>query len=357
MLPSGTRTRVAEVRDADGAAEAVSAPLSVSHPPRGRGRPRPRRADRRRRGRAREPCASSRATVCWLGDRPARERRPLPAQARHPHRPGAAGRDRRPDRLRDARVARRRRAAAERHRARHAAPRRRDRRRRLRRNATPPAPSSSSTSRPTTPSPRGWSRSLRALAMTSPRRSRPARRRSRPTASPTTPSCSRRRSTACSRSRRGASSPPACSGCSDRGGGPRGRRRRRSSGSSPTCASVSDESVEPIIRACSLELQLANIAEERERVRRRRQYDATGEIQRESLAETAQILRDRNDRHRAADRAAADRARAHRAPDRGHAALGARPPVGRRGAAGPPRRPAHRPRRAAARCSTSCARC
>ena len=54
---------------------------------------------------------------------------------------------------------------------------------------------------------------------------------------------------------------------------------------------VPDESVEPIIRACSLELQLANIAEERERVRRRRQYDATGAVQRESLAETADILR------------------------------------------------------------------
>ncbi len=54
---------------------------------------------------------------------------------------------------------------------------------------------------------------------------------------------------------------------------------------------VPDESVEPIIRACSLELQLANIAEERERVRRRRQYDASGDIQRESLAETAEILR------------------------------------------------------------------
>src|SRR3954465_3299478 len=54
---------------------------------------------------------------------------------------------------------------------------------------------------------------------------------------------------------------------------------------------VPDESVEPIIRACSLELQLANIAEERERVRRRRQYDASGEQQRESLAETAEILR------------------------------------------------------------------
>ncbi|RKQ86440.1 phosphoenolpyruvate carboxylase type 1 [Solirubrobacter pauli] len=57
---------------------------------------------------------------------------------------------------------------------------------------------------------------------------------------------------------------------------------------------VPDESVEPIIRACSLELQLANIAEERERARRRRQYDQTGATQRESLAETAQILRDRN---------------------------------------------------------------
>src|SRR4051794_6865556 len=54
---------------------------------------------------------------------------------------------------------------------------------------------------------------------------------------------------------------------------------------------VPGESVEPIIRACSLELQLANLAEERERVRRRRQYDASGEQQRESLAETAEILR------------------------------------------------------------------
>src|SRR4051794_17044031 len=57
---------------------------------------------------------------------------------------------------------------------------------------------------------------------------------------------------------------------------------------------VPDDSVEPIIRACSLELQLANIAEERERVRRRRQYDKTGAVQRESLAETAEILRRNN---------------------------------------------------------------
>lgn len=48
--------------------------------------------------------------------------------------------------------------------------------------------------------------------------------------------------------------------------------------------------MEPIIRACSLQLQLANIAEERERLRRRRRYDAAGERQRESLADTAQQL-------------------------------------------------------------------
>ena len=36
------------------------------------------------------------------------------------------------------------------------------------------------------------------------------------------------------------------------------------------------DDVEPCIRACALQLQLANIAEERERVRRRRHYDATG---------------------------------------------------------------------------------
>src|SRR3954454_22201290 len=47
---------------------------------------------------------------------------------------------------------------------------------------------------------------------------------------------------------------------------------------------------ERIIRACSLQLQLANIAEERERLRRRRAYDAEGTTQRESLAETAALL-------------------------------------------------------------------
>jgi phosphoenolpyruvate carboxylase len=52
------------------------------------------------------------------------------------------------------------------------------------------------------------------------------------------------------------------------------------------------DEVEPCIRACALQLQLANIAEERERVRRRRHYDATGVRQRESLQEAADLLRD-----------------------------------------------------------------
>jgi phosphoenolpyruvate carboxylase len=53
---------------------------------------------------------------------------------------------------------------------------------------------------------------------------------------------------------------------------------------------LSEGELEPIIRACSLQLQVANIAEERERLRRRRSYDAQGTVQRESLAETADLL-------------------------------------------------------------------
>jgi phosphoenolpyruvate carboxylase len=53
---------------------------------------------------------------------------------------------------------------------------------------------------------------------------------------------------------------------------------------------LSADDMERIIRACSLQLQLANIAEERERLRRRRSYDAEGARQRESLAETAEKL-------------------------------------------------------------------
>ncbi|HWH93821.1 MAG TPA: phosphoenolpyruvate carboxylase [Baekduia sp.] len=53
---------------------------------------------------------------------------------------------------------------------------------------------------------------------------------------------------------------------------------------------LSEGDLEPIIRACSLQLQLANIAEERERLRRRRAYDAQGTTQRESLAQAADLL-------------------------------------------------------------------
>src|SRR4029079_7299595 len=53
---------------------------------------------------------------------------------------------------------------------------------------------------------------------------------------------------------------------------------------------LGDADVRHYIRACSLQLQLANIAEERERIRRRREYDASGDLQRESLAETAELL-------------------------------------------------------------------
>jgi sulfate adenylyltransferase large subunit len=70
VLPSGTRTRIAEVRDADGPAEVVEAPLSVSV----------RLEDEVDLARgeliATDPPEVRRelaATLCWLGDRPARE--------------------------------------------------------------------------------------------------------------------------------------------------------------------------------------------------------------------------------------------------------------------------------------------
>jgi sulfate adenylyltransferase subunit 1 (EFTu-like GTPase family) len=71
VLPSGTRTRVAEVRDADGPAEAVTAPLSVSvrledEVDLARGELIAAVVD------APEPVRELRATVTWLGDRPAR---------------------------------------------------------------------------------------------------------------------------------------------------------------------------------------------------------------------------------------------------------------------------------------------
>jgi sulfate adenylyltransferase large subunit len=70
VLPSGTRTRVAEVRDADGAAEEVTAPLSVSirledEVDLARGELIAAVED------APDPVRELRATVTWLGDRPA----------------------------------------------------------------------------------------------------------------------------------------------------------------------------------------------------------------------------------------------------------------------------------------------
>jgi sulfate adenylyltransferase subunit 1 (EFTu-like GTPase family) len=71
LLPSGVRTRVAEVRDADGPADVVEAPLSVSVRLEdavdiARGELIAAVAD------APAPVRELAATVCWLGDRPAR---------------------------------------------------------------------------------------------------------------------------------------------------------------------------------------------------------------------------------------------------------------------------------------------
>ncbi|MBA2765976.1 MAG: phosphoenolpyruvate carboxylase, partial [Solirubrobacterales bacterium] len=54
----------------------------------------------------------------------------------------------------------------------------------------------------------------------------------------------------------------------------------------------SDAEMAPFIRACAMELALANIAEARGRVRERRRYDGDAGGQRESLAEAATTLRD-----------------------------------------------------------------
>jgi sulfate adenylyltransferase large subunit len=73
VLPSGTRSRVAEVRDADGAAEVVEAPLSVSvrledEVDLARGELIAAVED------APAPVRELSATICWLGDRPALQR-------------------------------------------------------------------------------------------------------------------------------------------------------------------------------------------------------------------------------------------------------------------------------------------
>ena len=71
----------------------------------------------------------------------------------------------------------------------------------------------------------------------------------------------RRRSTGCTRA------------AADLRAGDQARRRRADAAP----ARAADGEIEPYIRACSLQLQLANIAEERERIRRRRAYDAPGD--------------------------------------------------------------------------------
>jgi phosphoenolpyruvate carboxylase len=54
---------------------------------------------------------------------------------------------------------------------------------------------------------------------------------------------------------------------------------------------VPSRQLEPYVRACGMQLKLANLVEERERVRHRRAYDAgAGRPQRESLAEAAARL-------------------------------------------------------------------
>ena len=110
---------------------------------------------------------------------------------------------------------------------------------------------------------------------------------SRPTRWRATPSCSPRSCTRSSSSRAATRSPTPSAGCTSAPAScataspePAGAARAWSASCRPT-------SVEPCIRACALQLQLANIAEERERVRRRRHYDATGVRQRESLMEAA----------------------------------------------------------------------
>ena len=156
VLPSGTRTRVAEVRDADGTAEQVEAPLSVSirledEVDLARGELIAAVED------APEPTRELHATLCWLGDRPARERDRFLLKHGTRTVPARLDAHLRADRVRDARVAGGRGAAPQRHRARVAAARRRDRAPTPTSSATPPARSSSSTRRRTTPWPRAWS--------------------------------------------------------------------------------------------------------------------------------------------------------------------------------------------------------
>ena len=85
-------------------------------------------------------------------------------------------------------------------------------------------------------------------------------------------------------------------------------RLREPGADEETAATVEDilaHDLLDVIRACSMELHLANLAETRERVRRRRSYErAEGPPQRESLAEAADRLAARSSK--AAERAIDD---------------------------------------------------
>ena len=72
VLPSGARSRVARVIGPRGDVGDAAAPASRVGRARGRRRRRPRRPDRPRLRGARPPPASCTATLCWLGDAPAR---------------------------------------------------------------------------------------------------------------------------------------------------------------------------------------------------------------------------------------------------------------------------------------------
>ena len=95
-----------------------------------------------------------------------------------------------------------------------------------------------------------------------------------------------------------------------------------------------------VLRAFALFFQLANIAEQHHRIRRRRAYEAEGRVPRESLADAFALLETQVSRTSPSGRRVPPpgRARPHRPPDRGHAAHGARGPPPHRGAPGAPRR-------------------
>ncbi len=102
----------------------------------------------------------------------------------------------------------------------------------------------------------------------------------------------------------------------------------------------SSAALEPYARACSMQLQLANIAEELERLRRRRQYDSdTSAPQRESLAATraaaASAASCAGPRRARSTRRAARHDRASHGRDE---TLGVRPSAGRLGGDGATRR-------------------